>query len=88
MSSASRVAALYDIHGNLPALEAVLEDVRKARVDLVVIGARNVDAERIRSLRAACASQGIALTRLTVGMEDLIVPFSQGASRTGNPHAG
>jgi putative phosphoesterase len=38
MRSTSRVAALYDIHGNLPALEAVLADVRKARVDLVVIG--------------------------------------------------
>ncbi len=33
-----RVAALYDIHGNLPALEAVLEEVREARVDHVVIG--------------------------------------------------
>lgn len=33
-----RVAALYDIHGNLPALEAVLDDVRRARVDLVVVG--------------------------------------------------
>ena len=33
-----RVAALYDIHGNLPALEAVLEDVRKAGVNRVVIG--------------------------------------------------
>lgn len=33
-----RVAALYDIHGNLPALEAVLEDVRRADVDLVVVG--------------------------------------------------
>jgi putative phosphoesterase len=33
-----RVAALYDIHGNLPALEAVLEDVRDAGVDLVVFG--------------------------------------------------
>lgn len=33
-----RVAALYDIHGNLPALDAVLEDVRQAGVDLVVIG--------------------------------------------------
>ena len=33
-----RVAALYDIHGNLPALEAVLEDVRHARVDQVVVG--------------------------------------------------
>jgi putative phosphoesterase len=33
-----RVAALYDIHGNLPALEAVLADVEAAAPDLVVIG--------------------------------------------------
>jgi putative phosphoesterase len=35
---AMRVAALYDIHGNLPALEAVLLDVRAAAVDRIVIG--------------------------------------------------
>jgi putative phosphoesterase len=33
-----RVAAIYDIHGNLPALEAVLEEIRKAEVDHVVVG--------------------------------------------------
>jgi len=33
-----RVAALYDIHGNLPALEATLAEVRAANVDLIVIG--------------------------------------------------
>jgi predicted phosphodiesterase len=33
-----RVAALYDIHGNLPALEAVLDEVRDAGVDMVVVG--------------------------------------------------
>jgi predicted phosphodiesterase len=33
-----RVAALYDIHGNLPALEAVVQQVRQAHVDHVVIG--------------------------------------------------
>lgn len=33
-----RVAALYDIHGNLPALEAVLDDVRLAGVELIVVG--------------------------------------------------
>lgn len=33
-----KVAALYDIHGNLPALEAVLDDVRQASVDRIVIG--------------------------------------------------
>jgi predicted phosphodiesterase len=32
------IAALYDIHGNLPALEAVLADIRQAAVDLVVVG--------------------------------------------------
>ena len=33
-----RVAAIYDIHGNLPALEAVLQDIRQAEVDHVVVG--------------------------------------------------
>lgn len=33
-----RVAALYDIHGNLPAIEAVLNDVREAGADQIVVG--------------------------------------------------
>jgi putative phosphoesterase len=33
-----RVAALYDIHGNLPALEAVLREVRDEDVDEIVVG--------------------------------------------------
>jgi putative phosphoesterase len=33
-----RVATLYDIHGNLPALEAVLQAIRQAEVDHVVVG--------------------------------------------------
>jgi predicted phosphodiesterase len=33
-----RVATLCDIHGNLPALEAVLREVRDADVDQIVIG--------------------------------------------------
>ena len=33
-----RVAALYDIHGNLPALEAVIREVRQAQVDQIVVG--------------------------------------------------
>lgn len=32
------VAAIYDIHANLPALEAVLEDIRRARADRIVVG--------------------------------------------------
>ncbi len=33
-----KIAALYDIHGNLPALEAVLAEVQAAQVDAIVIG--------------------------------------------------
>lgn len=32
------VAALYDIHGNLPALEAVLHDIAQTHVDLILVG--------------------------------------------------
>jgi predicted phosphodiesterase len=33
-----RVAALYDIHANIPALEAVLEEVYQVGVDQIVVG--------------------------------------------------
>jgi predicted phosphodiesterase len=34
----TRVAAVYDIHGNLPALEAVLEEILRSDVDHIVVG--------------------------------------------------
>ena len=34
----SRVAAIYDVHGNLPALEAVLADLESVSPDLTVVG--------------------------------------------------
>src|SRR5438067_2658691 len=33
-----RTPAIYDIHGNLPALEAVLHDIHNAHVDQVIVG--------------------------------------------------
>jgi predicted phosphodiesterase len=33
-----RVAALYDIHGNLPALEAVLDEVASTGVEAIIVG--------------------------------------------------
>jgi putative phosphoesterase len=33
-----RVAAIYDIHSNLPALEAVLQDIGRAEVDRILVG--------------------------------------------------
>src|SRR5918994_907055 len=34
----SRVAAVYDVHGNLPALEALLADLQSVNPDLIVVG--------------------------------------------------
>jgi predicted phosphodiesterase len=53
-----RLAALYDIHGNLPALEAVLEEVQALDVDRVIVGGdvwpgpmANECLERLQRLR-------------------------------------
>jgi putative phosphoesterase len=55
-----RVAALYDVHGNLPALEAVLTDVAAVGVDEVVVGGDvlwgPLQAECIERLRSAGAT--------------------------------
>ena len=55
-----RVAALYDVHGNLPALEAALEDVDGADVDEIVVGGDVLwgpfQVECVARLRAAGAT--------------------------------
>jgi predicted phosphodiesterase len=33
-----RVAALYDVHGNLPALDAVLDEIDRECIDVIVVG--------------------------------------------------
>ena len=38
VQKASRVVAIYDVHGNLPALEAVLADLERLNPDLIVVG--------------------------------------------------
>src|SRR3954451_22397880 len=56
-----RVAALYDVHGNLPALEAVLADVEREDVDAIVFGGDIASGpfpretvDLVRSLDAVC----------------------------------
>lgn len=43
-----KIAALYDIHGNLPALEAVLAELEGERPDLVVVGGDVVPGPIVR----------------------------------------
>lgn len=51
-----RVAAIYDIHANLPALEAVLEDIRQAQVDQIVVGGDVVPGPMCRETMACLLS--------------------------------
>ena len=68
-----RVAALYDVHGNLPALEAVLADPRCAAADTIVCGgdlvvgpypAESLDlleaqGERVRFITGNCDREAV-----------------------------
>jgi predicted phosphodiesterase len=47
-----RIAALYDIHGNLPALEAVLDEVRRANVSEVIVGGDVIPGPMFRETMA------------------------------------
>ena len=38
VQKASRVAAIYDVHSNLPALQAVLAELQSINPDLIVVG--------------------------------------------------
>jgi Icc-related predicted phosphoesterase len=37
-AAVSRVAVIYDVHGNLPALEATLDEIRRVAVEEIVVG--------------------------------------------------
>lgn len=51
-----RIAALYDIHANLPALEAVLEELQRERIDEVVVGGDVLPGPMPRETLALLAS--------------------------------
>lgn len=54
-----RVAAIYDIHGNLPALETVLEEIRQSEVDRIVVGGDVVPGPMLRETFACVQALGL-----------------------------
>jgi predicted phosphodiesterase len=54
-----RVAALYDIHGNLPALDAVLDQLRGTRVDAIVCGGDAIVGPQSRDVLDRLAASGM-----------------------------
>lgn len=80
-----RIAALYDIHGNLPALEGVLAELRTCAVDRVVIGGDVLPGPMPReSLDAlmALGDEGIAVQGIC-GNGDRVVLESRGGAVPG-----
>src|ERR1700692_1186079 len=82
-----RVAAIYDIHGNLPALEAVLQEIRyeKEKVDHIVVGGDVLPGpmpgetlERLRNLETPThfiyGNGEVAVLQQMAGTEPAAVP--------------
>lgn len=71
---AMKIAAIYDIHGNLPALEAVLSEIDREGVDVIVVGGDMVPGpmprdvlevllslgDRVRWIRGNCEREVVA----------------------------
>lgn len=73
-----RVAAIYDIHGNLPALEAVLHEIQKANVDHLVVGGDVVPGPMPREMLAALQSLAIPVQFIQGNGEIAVLAASAG----------
>ena len=80
-----RVAAIYDIHGNLPALEVVLQEIRQEKIDHIVVGGDVLPGpmpretlERLRNLDASThfiyGNGEVAVLEQMAGNEPSLVP--------------
>jgi predicted phosphodiesterase len=74
-----RVAAIYDIHGNLPALEAVLNDIRRAGVDRVVVGGDVVPGPMPRETLACLLGLDVPVEFLRGNGEAAVLAHRAGA---------
>ena len=82
-----RVAALYDIHGNLPALEAVLEDVRREGVDAIVAGGDVLPGPMPRECLELLYATGIRTEFIHGNGESAVLESLRGGELTAVPEA-
>jgi putative phosphoesterase len=75
----ARVAAIYDVHGNLPALEAVLADLERINPDLIVVGGDVVAGPMPAEVldRLAALGQSICFVRGNADRE-VLATYSDG----------
>lgn len=77
-----RVAALYDIHGNLPAVAAVLADIERLGVDCILVGGDVFPGPLVRETLALLESRRIPCRFLRGNGENDVL-----AARAGRPIA-
>jgi predicted phosphodiesterase len=80
-----RVAALNDIHGNLPALEAVLRELRDAHVDRIVVGGDVVPGPMTRETLACLYGLDIPVDFLYGNCEAAMLEAMEGRDYPGVP---
>lgn len=78
-----RVAALYDIHGNLSALKAVLQDVRQGDIDQIVIGGDVVPGPMARETLERLLELDLP-THFIYGNGELAILAEMARARTGS----
>jgi predicted phosphodiesterase len=78
-----RAAALYDIHGNLPALEAVLQDIRQADVGQIVVAGDVVPGPMPREALGRLLELDLP-THFIYGNGELAILAQMAGERTGS----
>src|SRR5207249_3275652 len=74
-----KIAAIYDIHGNLPALEAVLSDIEREGVDVIVVGGDMVPGPMPREVIELLLSLGDRVNWIRGNCEREIVAAFDGS---------
>ncbi len=76
-----QVAALYDIHGNLPALEAVLGRIAQLRVDRIVVGGDVVCGPMTRDVVRSLSSASVPVDFIQGNAEVSVLAEMRGADQ-------
>jgi putative phosphoesterase len=82
-----RLAAIYDIHGNLPALDAVLAEIRSASVDRVIVGGDVVPGPMPRESLTRLLDLDVPTQFITGNGERAVLDAMAGTDPVGVPEA-
>ena len=82
-----RVAALYDIHGNLPALEAVIGELRRTGVDQIVVGGDVVSGPMPRETLDALLSLDVPTQFIMGNADEEVIAQMRGIETSNVPAA-